>query len=121
MGHHKQWLDDHILAEFDPLETGKWHKQFDLENVENIKLSPFPLKPNKDKDQIEKMIKTQEKKLEKIVASEIEKAKQQNDENDAVSCSKLAIPKHLQHLSPTFVAKYAQKIRIKSRWRRQND
>merc|ERR1712130_16203 len=111
--HHKQWINDNILVEFDPLETGKWHKQFDLENVEDIKLSPFPLKPNKNVDQIEKMIETQQQKLKEVVANEIEKAKQQKNDDDAVSCSKLAIPKHLQHLSPTFVAKIRAKNKNK--------
>merc|ERR1712157_273039 len=54
--HHKQYLIDNILVQFDPLQTGKWHKRFDLENVEDIKLSPFPIKPKKNMDEIEKMI-----------------------------------------------------------------
>jgi len=119
--HHKQWLDDEVLCEFDPLETGKWHKQFDLENVADIKLSPLPDKPNKGADQIKTMIKAQEEKLEATVAKEIAKTKElqeENKDNDGwdVSCTKLAIPKHLQHLSPTFVAKIRAKSqnRIKS-------
>merc|ERR1712244_144418 len=61
------------------------------------------------------MIQSQAQKLEEIVANELKKTKeaqekQLNDDDDDVSCTKTAIPKHLQHLSPTFVAK----IRAKS-------
>jgi len=109
--HHERYLIDNILVQFDPLQKGKWHKRFDLENVEDIKISPFPAKPTKNVDEIEKMIIKQKEKLQDIVQKEIEKAKQEKKEkqyeNDDV------IPKHLKHLSPTFVAKIRAKKKNK--------
>jgi len=108
--HHKQYLIDNILVQFDPLQTGKWHKRFDLENVEDIKLSPFPIKPKKNMDEIEKMIIKQKEKLEDIVQKEIEKAKQQKNEKELEND---VIPKHLKHLSPTLIAKIRAKKKNK--------
>ena len=45
--YHQKWLNDNIIIEFDPFQTRKWHKRFDLENITNIKLSPLPSKPIK--------------------------------------------------------------------------
>jgi len=104
--HHKQWLTENDLIEIEPFETGQWHKRFDLENVEDIKLSPLPLKPKKDIDEIEKMVKEQEEKLKEIIQKEMDKiAKHENEGKEKT----MAIPDHLKHLSPSLIAKIRAK------------
>eukprot|EP01083_Nonionella_stella_P069036 183733_1 len=107
--HHKQYLTENAMIEFDPFETGKWHKRFDLENVKDIEISPLPLKPTKDEDEIAKMIKEQQRKLNEIVQNEIEKAK----ENDNEKAKEVDIPSNLRGLSPTFIAKIRAKKKNK--------
>jgi len=102
---HKEWLNENVLAEFDPFESGEWHKRFDLENIRDIEQSPFPSKPKKNMHEIERMISEQEKKLKDVVQKELEEAKENLNEK--------SIPKHLQHLSPTFIAKIRAKKKNK--------
>ena len=99
--HHKQWLIKNVMIEFDPFQTGKWHKRFDLENVENIKLKDLPSKPIKDIDKIEKMINEQNEKLNDVINKEKEKENEKQKNK--------IIPNHLKHLSPTLVAKIRAK------------
>jgi len=116
--HHRQFLIDQDLVEFDPLETGKWHRKFDLENVAEIEISPLPQRERKGADEIEKMIKEQKKKLEEIVQKEMERAKEQKEQkelnNDPMMGKAMVIPDHLSHLSPTMVARIRAKEKGKT-------
>merc|ERR1719464_1531515 len=74
--YHKQFLDEHDLVEFDPLQTGAWHRKFDLENVADIEISPLPQKEGKGVDEIERMIEEQKAKMAEVVRKELERARQ---------------------------------------------
>jgi len=113
--HHRQFLIENVLVEFDPLETGKWHRKFDLENVADIEISPLPKRERKGMDEIEKMMMAQKKKLEDIAQRELERAKQEEElKNDPMMGKAMVIPKHLSHLSPTMVARIRAKEKGKT-------
>ena len=117
--HHRQFLIDNDLVEFNPLDTGKWHRKFDLENVNEIEISPLPQREKKGADEIEKMINEQKKRLEDIVQKEMERAKEEEKmkkelANDPMMGKAMVIPKHLSHLSPTMVARIRAKEKGKT-------
>ena len=113
--HHQQFLEENVLVEFDPLQTGKWHRTFDLENVTDIEISPLPQREKKGVDEIERMIKEQKEKMDAIVQREMEKAKEAESlKNDPMMGKAMVVPKHLSHLSPTMVARIRAKERGKT-------
>lgn len=117
--HHRQFLADNVLVEFDALETGRWHRRFDLEHVADIELSPLPQREKKGADDIEKMIAEQKRKMDDIVRKELERAKEaealkQELQNDPMMGKAMVVPKHLSHLSPTMMARIRAKTKGKS-------
>eukprot|EP00488_Nonionellina_sp_1-RS-2012_P001212 TRINITY_DN1958_c0_g1_i1.p1 TRINITY_DN1958_c0_g1~~TRINITY_DN1958_c0_g1_i1.p1 ORF type:complete len:103 (-),score=51.99 TRINITY_DN1958_c0_g1_i1:179-451(-) len=72
--HHKEWLMDNEMIEFDPLQDRKWHKRFDLENVKDIEISRYT-KAKKSMNEINTMMKEQENKLKEIVEKEMDSAR----------------------------------------------
>jgi len=111
--HHRRWLCDRELIEFDPLQTGKWHPNFELESVREIELTALPCQPQKSTNEIERMIAAQKAKLQRAIDAEMErlqsKSKGDKEQTQEQKKKELVIPSHLKHLSPSLILKIRAK------------